>query len=798
MRIGVCIPCHKPYIQYIQKCLESIENQIRKPDIVSISISELDEELILPTFSFPIELTITSTYQCQAINRNIAASKIDVDILSFFDVDDIMHPNRLASIELAFQKEIDGFLHDNKQCNSGQYRIRLLSNIIWESISNNIYTDGFSLLKDNICGRILSNYGSITNGHFSCKQSVWKSIPFPEKYGLGEDCEYVYRIYSEGYKLGYTPDKLSYYIRDDFPEDKSLTMLDSYNQYTSTVRPPVYTNYKNTEIINVISFLLSEKSPERILPIFIVDQIHEFQSNTLKKILYNIEQMTRETMLKRNINRMQDNDIVEIWDYSISNYNILKKNNISVKYVPFKLSIDKILEYRSLHSSNKIYDIAFCGQIGPYRKAIIDKLKIRGKNLLILDNNYTILRDIEIGKAKLLINIHYDETYKVFESVRCEPWLSSGFPVLTESSLDDDPRAITVPYEYLVDKACEIIESIDYKEKCSNIVFYCSDLEMRNPIHYDTYEIDRDIYIYNMALECKNKGYDVTIYSQTIFTEYNGILFKNPKKFDPDLDIRICILFPPFTQTFLSSLKNKYLIFICVDIQTDLSGFILDNVSRLFFESNYIRSKYKYLPDNKCSILYNTLHPIISSVERCNYKILCTQPYNEELFNLIYSFWPYIKSIMPHAQFLIVSDPSTLSISNRQFIHKILNQDGIIEMGLLSEDKMHYEKMSCIIHINLSSTRESIKSIEESIELGCIPILSNIYKNTYGIHINEPTRSQKCIQQLIKHYISLINTDSLLINQYIQLLKGKISNYSNDSLIDKIENYLDPKISHKN
>ena len=154
MRIGVCIPCHKPYIQYIQKCLESIEHQTRKPDVVSISFSEVDEPPILQSFSFPIEISITTEKQCQARNRNIAASKIEVDILTFFDADDIMHPNRLASIELAFEQDIDGFLHDNKQCNSAQYRTRALSNILWEQIENKFYTDGFISSKDTICGRI--------------------------------------------------------------------------------------------------------------------------------------------------------------------------------------------------------------------------------------------------------------------------------------------------------------------------------------------------------------------------------------------------------------------------------------------------------------------------------------------------------------------------------------------------------------------------------------------------------------------------------------------------------------------
>jgi hypothetical protein len=90
---------------------------------------------------------------------------------------------------------------------------------------------------------------------------------------------------------------------------------------------------------------------------------------------------------------------------------------------------------------------------------ILQELRDRGKEVLILDNLYTAERDVKIGKAKLLINIHYNETYRVFELVRCEPWLASGFPVLSEESIDNDPRCITAPYDQLVQKACEMLDN---------------------------------------------------------------------------------------------------------------------------------------------------------------------------------------------------------------------------------------------------------------------------------------------------------------------------------------------------
>ena len=60
------------------------------------------------------KITVNNIHHCQGKNRNIAASVIDTDILTFFDVDDIMHPQRLEIIMNSFEKGIDGFIHNNK------------------------------------------------------------------------------------------------------------------------------------------------------------------------------------------------------------------------------------------------------------------------------------------------------------------------------------------------------------------------------------------------------------------------------------------------------------------------------------------------------------------------------------------------------------------------------------------------------------------------------------------------------------------------------------------------------------
>lgn len=453
MTIAVCIPCHAPNLTFLKKCLDSIENQTRKPDIVSISISEVEEKPFIPSYSFPIHLVYTKEKQCEGTNRNIAVSNVSTDIVTHFDADDIMHKHRIEIITKHFEEsDIDGFIHNHKQCAASQYRNKEIKHISWEPTTRNLYTDGFTTSKDFICGRVDSKYGGSTNGNFSSKRKVWEDIQYQPNYGPGVDCEYIYNVFNKGYKLGYCPDKLTYYIRDNFALEPEYTI------YTSARRPPVYCQYQNSEMGNLIDFLLSDKSPDRSYPVFIIDSVELYENDTSQKIIYNLEQMTREKIRKLSIPRMLKNDVMEVWDYSIGNTSILKNNMKNVRHVPMRLSLDTILKYRN-YRKNSEYDVVFCGALSDYRNHILTQIEQRGFTVQRITNNYTNSRDIIIGKARVFLNIHYNEEYKIFETIRCEPWLASGMTVVSESSLDNNTRCIYAPYQELVEKVCSILQS---------------------------------------------------------------------------------------------------------------------------------------------------------------------------------------------------------------------------------------------------------------------------------------------------------------------------------------------------
>ena len=179
-------------------------------------------------------------------------------------------------------------------------------------------------------------------------------------------------------------------------------------------------------------------------------------------ILYNTEQLTRICKLLLIVSDINKYSPVEVWDYSLANIEILKLHGIhNVKHVPLSCTENyknELLSYRNTID----YDVGFCGGLSSRRKEIFRRLRSAGISVNIV-TDFGKKRDRQLARCRIILNIHFKNNYCIFESARCEQWLSIGVPVVSEHSILDDPRCINTSYESIVDTVKKELIALKHK-----------------------------------------------------------------------------------------------------------------------------------------------------------------------------------------------------------------------------------------------------------------------------------------------------------------------------------------------
>jgi hypothetical protein len=208
---------------------------------------------------------------------------------------------------------------------------------------------------------------------------------------------------------------------------------------------------------NFVYYLVSAESPVSPHPVIVGIQVAPMGRDL---ILYNPEQMTRESAFLEFKRRFDEGDIVEIWDYSRVNTAILKERGYPVRWVPYRIDSARSRELFRYEGQAKEYDVGFCGSISARRALILSEMEERGLRVLKMDNLSGAARDRMLGKCWVVLNVHADTGYCIFESIRCEPWLHVNMPVVSETSLDDDMRCINLEFREIVPWLCKNIADI--------------------------------------------------------------------------------------------------------------------------------------------------------------------------------------------------------------------------------------------------------------------------------------------------------------------------------------------------
>jgi hypothetical protein len=171
-----------------------------------------------------------------------------------------------------------------------------------------------------------------------------------------------------------------------------------------------------------------------------------------KKNIYiiNTEQISRKKILKKFENF--SNTI----DYSHENISLINQNII---YFPYGINKNEIFDFK------KDNNICFIGAKSDKRNKIINELKEREINIDII-TGFSEERDKKLFTYKILLNIHFDDNYNIYESIRCDRCVFNKMIVITEKSLLDDKnllkdKLVICEYKNLVDTVIDVINNYD-------------------------------------------------------------------------------------------------------------------------------------------------------------------------------------------------------------------------------------------------------------------------------------------------------------------------------------------------
>lgn len=213
------IPTFKYHLELLKETLHSIAAQTRLPDLVIARASSCDSECELTLskiratpWPFPLEILATPELQFTGQNKNEGAAAVpkDIDIISFFDSDDLMHPRRLEFVERCILEGADVVSHAYKCCDN---RKELPEWPLKEEIAT--VSDSF-IKRETIRSPYLNTTIDIRrliflddnndevgyhDGSLTMRRECFSQIKFQQEAKGHQDCEFYSDLHGAGYRV---------------------------------------------------------------------------------------------------------------------------------------------------------------------------------------------------------------------------------------------------------------------------------------------------------------------------------------------------------------------------------------------------------------------------------------------------------------------------------------------------------------------------------------------------------------------------------------------------------------------
>ena len=151
-----------------------------------------------------------------------------------------------------------------------------------------------------------------------------------------------------------------------------------------------------------------------------------------------------------------------ILTHAPSNLRFLPPGSIAL---PYRRDPREVAKLRAYSAGAFEYDVAVVSG-GPRRENVLRTLAAKGIKTVHITDTYGDARDELIGKAKILLNVQFSGTYKIYSHIRCDRWMFAGKLIVSDECLDQDlldvrANVLFAPRDRLVDKVEEVLADFD-------------------------------------------------------------------------------------------------------------------------------------------------------------------------------------------------------------------------------------------------------------------------------------------------------------------------------------------------
>jgi glycosyltransferase involved in cell wall biosynthesis len=226
--VSLCVTCYDADYHLLDNLLNELKNQTVSPDELVISSSGIKTSKLLKTKrikisgkNIPIITVNAEKTHFAGEARNNGSMSASMDLIQFFDVDDIPHISRTEITKKVFDSsEYDAMVHsycDSKDASFSNSKLSFNKSLLWECFwgpDDSVAGGQLRTEQDRFmhpCLKPNNKFSKIAHGPITIKKEIIKKIKYT-KDPRGEDCKFCKKVIDEGFRVGYYHSELMNYI----------------------------------------------------------------------------------------------------------------------------------------------------------------------------------------------------------------------------------------------------------------------------------------------------------------------------------------------------------------------------------------------------------------------------------------------------------------------------------------------------------------------------------------------------------------------------------------------------------